>query len=79
MQTAEFTEEMDDLFTWLDDVDNILNTAIRRADDEFLEDLLDRVKVSTYRVKVSTHRVKITTHRFKITTHRVIFSTQVKS
>ncbi len=45
MQTAEFTEEMDDLFFWLDEAESFVNMTPRPADEENLEDLLDKVKV----------------------------------
>ena len=43
---SEFSEEMDDLFFWLDEVDSLLNTGIRPADRDFLQQLSDKLKVS---------------------------------
>ena len=45
MQTAEFSEEMDELFFWLDETENILHTSVRVGNEEFLEQLLEKVKV----------------------------------
>ena len=42
---SEFSEEMDDLFFWLDEVDSLLNTGIRPADRDFLQQLSDKLKV----------------------------------
>ena len=43
---SEFSEEMDDLFFWLDEVDVLLNTGIRPADRDFLQQLSDKLKVA---------------------------------
>ncbi len=43
----EFSEEMDDLFFWLDEVDSLLNTGLRPADRDFLQQLSDKLKVCT--------------------------------
>ena len=42
---SEFSEEMDDLFFWLDEVDALLNTGVRPADRDFLQQLSDKLKV----------------------------------
>ena len=44
--TLEFSEEMDELFFWLDETEHILNSSVKPADEEFLEDSLEKVKVS---------------------------------
>ena len=49
---SEFSEEMDDLFFWLDEVDALLNTGVRPADRDFLQQLSDKLKV--YRFKCQT-------------------------
>ena len=42
---SEFSEEMDDLFFWLDEVDALLNTGVRPAERDFLQQLSDKLKV----------------------------------
>lgn len=42
---SEFSEEMDDLFFWLDEVNSLLNTGLRPADRDFLQQLSDKLKV----------------------------------
>ena len=37
---------MDDLVFWLDETENILNTSIKPGDEDYIEDLLEKVKVS---------------------------------
>ncbi|XP_013413171.1 dystrophin isoform X2 [Lingula anatina] len=44
METSVFSEEMDELFFWLDETETILNTTVRIADEQYLEDLLEKVK-----------------------------------
>ena len=42
---AEFTEEMDDLFFWLDEVENRLNAPLQPLNRDFLQHLSDILKV----------------------------------
>ena len=51
--TVEFTEEMDELFFWLDETENIINSNVKPADDEAIEDLLQKVKVSVVNFKLT--------------------------
>ncbi len=44
---AEFTEEMDDLFFWLDEVENLLNAPLQPLNRDFLQHLSDKLKVGT--------------------------------
>ena len=46
MPTIEFTEEMDELVFWLDETEHMINSNVTPADDDALEDLLQKVKVS---------------------------------
>ena len=46
MATVEFTEEMDELFCWLDETEHIINSNVTPADREAIDDLLKKVKVS---------------------------------
>ncbi|XP_067674722.1 dystrophin-like isoform X3 [Haliotis asinina] len=43
VKTSEFTDDMDELFFWIDETENILSSTIR-PDEEYLEDLLEKVK-----------------------------------
>ena len=44
--TTEFAEEMDELLFWLDETENILDTNVRPAHETFMEDMLEKIKVS---------------------------------
>ena len=44
--TTEFAEEMDELLFWLDETENILDTNVRPAQETFLSEMLEKVKVS---------------------------------
>ena len=46
MATVEFTEEMDELFCWLDETEHLINSNVTPADREVIDDLLKKVKVS---------------------------------
>ena len=45
MKTSEFTDEMDELFFWIDETENILGSTLK-LDPQYLSDLLEKVKVS---------------------------------
>ena len=44
VRTSEFTEDMDELFFWIDDTENILTTFVTLEEDA-LEDFLEKLKV----------------------------------
>ena len=52
MTPEQFKEELTDLLSWLNETENIINSNLRPADEEYLEDLLEKVKVSHSEVKV---------------------------
>ena len=45
VKTSEFTDEMDELFFWIDETENILGSTLK-LDPQYLSDLLEKVKVS---------------------------------
>ena len=47
VRTSEFTEDMDELFFWIDETENILSTFVT-LEEEALEELLDKLKVRTF-------------------------------
>ena len=44
VKTSEFTEDMDELFFWIDETENILSTPLQ-PDQAALEDLLEKMRV----------------------------------
>ena len=46
VKTSEFTEDMDELFFWIDETENILSTPLQ-PDQAALEDLLEKMRVGT--------------------------------
>jgi len=44
LQTAEFAEQMDHLFFWLDDMENLLHRKIGPTDEDGLEEQLERIR-----------------------------------
>ena len=44
VNTSDFVDEMDEIFFWIDETENILNSSIR-PDEEYLEELMEKVKV----------------------------------
>ena len=47
VRTSEFTDEMDELFFWIDETENILGSTLK-LDPQYLTDLLEKVKVRCY-------------------------------
>lgn len=45
MSQEQFKEDLEDLTSWLKETENIINSKLRPADEEYLEDLLEKVKV----------------------------------
>ena len=52
MSPEQFKEELTDLLSWLNETENIINSKLRPADEEYLEDLLEKVKVSAHDLEV---------------------------
>ena len=44
LNAEQLEEDLDDLKTWLRETDNIISSKLRPADEEYLEDLLEKVK-----------------------------------
>ncbi|XP_064602546.1 dystrophin-like isoform X2 [Liolophura sinensis] len=45
VKTSEFTDDMDELFYWIDETENILSSTVHvRAEEEHIEELLEKVK-----------------------------------
>lgn len=47
VEPTEFTYEMDDLFSWIDETENILGSSLQ-PNTLYLEALLEKVKVSSF-------------------------------
>lgn len=43
--TTEFAAEMDELLFWLDETEGLLETNTRPAQERFMEEMLDKIKV----------------------------------
>ncbi|ESO83438.1 hypothetical protein LOTGIDRAFT_169302 [Lottia gigantea] len=43
VKSNEFTEEMDELFFWIDETENVLSSTLR-PESQYLEDLLEKIK-----------------------------------
>ncbi|XP_052240299.1 dystrophin-like isoform X2 [Dreissena polymorpha] len=43
VRTSEFTNDMDELFFWIDETENIMSTQLQ-LDEHFLEDLLEKIR-----------------------------------
>lgn len=45
VKTSEFTDDMDEMFFWIDETENILSTSLQ-PDEKSLEELLEKMRVS---------------------------------
>ena len=45
VKTSEFTDEMDEMFFWIHETENIITTPLQ-PEEAMLEDLLERMRVS---------------------------------
>jgi hypothetical protein len=45
-QIQDFHAASEDLSYWLDETESVASSAIRPADDDFLEDMLEKIKVN---------------------------------
>lgn len=60
MKTSEFTDDMDELFYWIDETENILSSTVHvRPEEEHIEELLEKVKVRLYEFSFSINLYEV--------------------